>query len=116
MQNIDNVSKPLTFAGNSAFWGAVWGPVHMLHPLWQGKGTFLNLHRSTSASGSKHNIFHITMLQCQIWDRGTGKASEWEALTQGTQGKMTERYVAPYLLQVSAWFLLSELRVKILFI
>ena len=27
------------------------------------------------------------MLQCQIWGRGTGNAGEWEALTQGTQGK-----------------------------
>jgi hypothetical protein len=25
----------------------------------------------------------------QIWDRGTGKAGEWEALTQGTQGEKT---------------------------
>jgi len=29
------------------------------------------------------------MLQGRIWDRGTGKAGEWEALTQGTQGKKT---------------------------
>ena len=42
-------SKPLTFAGNLAFWGAVWCPVHNLHPLWQGKGAFLKLPRSTSA-------------------------------------------------------------------
>jgi len=27
------------------------------------------------------------MLQGQIWGRGTGKAGEWEVLTQGTQGK-----------------------------
>jgi len=40
---LDVISKPLTFAGNSAIWGAVWGPVHILHPLWQGKGIFLNL-------------------------------------------------------------------------
>jgi len=51
------ISKPLTFAENSAFWGAVWGPVRILHPLWQGKGTFLNLPRSTSASGYKHYKF-----------------------------------------------------------
>jgi hypothetical protein len=48
------------------------------------------------------------MLQCQIWGRGTGNAGEWEALTQGTQrGKKS---AAPYLLRVSARFLLSELR------
>jgi len=29
------------------------------------------------------------MLQGRIWDRGTGKAGEWEALTQGTQGEKT---------------------------
>ena len=29
------------------------------------------------------------MLQGLIWVRGTGKAGEWEALTQGTQGKKT---------------------------
>jgi len=27
------------------------------------------------------------MLQGRIWDMGTGNAGEWEALTQGTQGK-----------------------------
>jgi hypothetical protein len=30
------------------------------------------------------------MLQGRIRCRGTGKASEWEALTQGTQGKKTK--------------------------
>jgi hypothetical protein len=30
------------------------------------------------------------MLQGQIWGRGTGKAGEWEALTQGTQGEKTK--------------------------
>ena len=49
------------------------------------------------------------MLQCQIWGRGTGNAGEWKALTQGTQGKKTEKSVAPYLLRVSARFLLSGL-------
>jgi len=29
------------------------------------------------------------MLQGLIWGRGTGKASEWEALTQGAQGEKT---------------------------
>ena len=79
---LDVTSKPLTFAGNSAFWGAVWGPVRILHPIW-GKGTFLKLPRSTSASGYKHYKYHLTMLQCQIWDRGTGNVGVWEALTQG---------------------------------
>ena len=50
------------------------------------------------------------MLQGRIWGRGTGKAGEWEALTQGTQGKKAEKAVAPNLLRVSARFLLSELR------
>ena len=45
------------------------GPVRILHPLWQGKGT-------------------VTM-QGRIWGRGTGNAGKWEALTQGTQGKNT---------------------------
>jgi hypothetical protein len=27
------------------------------------------------------------MLQCQIWGRGIGNASEWKTLTQGTRGK-----------------------------
>jgi len=83
---LDVIPKPLTFAGNSAFWGAVWGPVRILHPLWQGKGTFLKLPRSTSASGYKHYKCHLTMLQCRIWDRGTGNAGVREALTQGTLG------------------------------
>ena len=34
--------------------------------------------------------------ECRIWDRGVGNDGEWEALTQGTQGKKTEKYVAPY--------------------
>jgi len=51
------------------------------------------------------------MLQGRIWGRGTRKAGEWEALTQGTQGK-ERKSVAPYLLRVSARFLLSEVRVK----
>jgi hypothetical protein len=78
---LDVISKPLTFAGNSAFWGAVWGPVHSLHPLWQGKGAILNLTRLTSASGYKHYKCHITMLKCRVWGRGTGNADEWEALS-----------------------------------
>ena len=38
------------------------------------------------------------MLQCRIWDRGTGNAGIWEALTQGTQGKKAEKPDALYLL------------------
>jgi hypothetical protein len=42
---LDVISKPLTFAGNLAFWGVLWGPVRILHPFWQGKGAFLKLPR-----------------------------------------------------------------------
>jgi len=52
------------------------------------------------------------MLQCRIWDRGTGNAGEWEALTQGTQGKK-RKICSSYLLRASALFLLSELRGQI---
>ena len=31
------------------------------------------------------------MLQGRIWGRGTGKAGEWKALTQGTQGKRQKK-------------------------
>jgi hypothetical protein len=49
------------------------------------------------------------MLQCQIWGRdSTGNAGEWKALTQGTKGEK-KKSVAPYLLRVSARFLLSAL-------
>jgi len=37
------------------------------------------------------------MLQCRIWDRGTGNVSEWEALAEGAQGEKT-KIVAPCLL------------------
>jgi hypothetical protein len=46
--------------------------------------------------------------------QGTGNAGVWEALTQGTQGKKADKSAAPYLLRVSAQFLLLELRSKIL--
>ena len=68
------------------------GPGAYLHPLWQGKGAFLMLPRSTSASGYKHYKCYITMLQGRIWGRGTGKAGKWEALTQGTQGEKRKIY------------------------
>ena len=89
---LDVITKPLKFAGNSAFWGAVWGPVHILHPLWHGKGAYLMLPRSTSASGYKHYKCCITMLQVRIRGRNTGKAGEWKALTltQGARGKKRE--------------------------
>jgi hypothetical protein len=82
-------SKTLAFAVNLAVWALLWGPARILHPLWQGKGAFLNLHRWISASGYVHYKCCITMLQCQIWGRGTGNAGEWEALTQETGGKKT---------------------------
>jgi len=80
----------IDIAGNLAFWGVLWGPLRILHPLWQGKGAFLRLPRSTSASGYKQYKFYIAILQCRIRGRGTGKACEWEALTQRTQGEKTE--------------------------
>ena len=43
------ISKPLSFAGRLAFWGAVLGPVYVLHPLWLCKGAYLNLQQLTSA-------------------------------------------------------------------
>ena len=36
------------------------------------------------------------MLQCRIGGRGTGNAGEWEALTQGTQGKKTNLSLHTY--------------------
>jgi len=47
------------------------------------------------------------MLQGRIWGRGTGKAGEWKALTQGTQGKNTGKPIIPYLLRVLARFILK---------
>ena len=90
----------MTFAGSLAFGGVLWGPLRILHPHWQGKGAFLRLPRSTSASGYKHYNFCITMLQYQIWGRGAENAGEWKALTHGTKGETKEKSVAPYLLQV----------------
>ena len=87
---LDVISKHLTFAGNSAFWGAVWGPVRLHPQIWRGKGAFLKLPRSTSASVYKHYKCCIKMLQGRIRGRGTGKAGAWKALTQGAQGKKTE--------------------------
>jgi hypothetical protein len=87
---LDYISKSLTFAGNLAFWGAVWGPGRILHPLWQGKGAFLKLPRLTSASGYKLYECIITMQLCRVWGRCTGNVGEWEALTQGAQAEKTE--------------------------
>ena len=81
------LSKSLILAGNLASWGVLCGPLRILHPLWQGKGPFLRLLRLTSASGYKHYKCYISMLQCQIWGKGTENAGEWKALTQGTKGK-----------------------------
>jgi len=60
---------------------------HNLHPLWQGKGAFLNLPHLTSASGYKHYKCHITMLQCRIWGKGAGIAGEWRHSHKGHRGK-----------------------------
>jgi len=84
---LDVISKPLTFAGNSAFWGAVWGPVRILHPLWQEKGAFLKLPRLTSASGYKHYKCCITMLQGRIWGRVLGKPASGRHSHKGHRGK-----------------------------
>jgi len=37
---LEVISEPLTFAENLAFWGAAWGPVHILHPLGREKVHF----------------------------------------------------------------------------
>jgi len=65
------MSTPSTFAGNLAFWGVLWGPVRNTHPLWQGKGAFMKLTRSTSVSGYKHCIYVI--LQCCNVEFGAGE-------------------------------------------
>jgi len=44
-KKLDFIYKLLAFTGNSASWGAVWGPVRIMHPLWQGKGAIMNSHR-----------------------------------------------------------------------
>ena len=88
----DVISETLTFAGDTAFWGAVWGVgSYAYFALRQEKGAYLKLPRSTSALGYKHYKCYIILLQGRIWGRGTGKAGEWEALTQGTQGEKTEK-------------------------
>ena len=97
----------MTFAGDLAFWGVLWGPLRILHPLWQGKGAFLKLPRSTSASGYEHYKCYVTMSNL-----GQGN---WECLRVGgthtrDTGEKDRKYVAPYLLRVSARFFLSALR------
>jgi len=37
------ISNSLTFAGILTFCRVLWGPLRILHPLWQGKGEFLRL-------------------------------------------------------------------------
>ena len=102
------LSKTLTFSGDLAVQYMCVYFASNMHPLWQGKGAFLKLPRSTFASGFRHYKCCITMLQGRVWGRDTGKAGKWEALTQGTQGKKAEKTVSPHLLRVSARFLLSE--------
>jgi hypothetical protein len=84
--------------------------VPIMHPLWQEKGAVLNLQQLTTTSGYKHNRCRVTMLLCQVQGRGIGNTCEWEARTQGTQGKKTETSVAPHLLRVLARFLYPELQ------
>jgi len=62
------------------------GPAAYFAPILAGKRCALRLPRSTSASAYKHYKCYITMLQCQIWGRGTGNAGEWKALTQRQRG------------------------------
>ena len=105
----DIISEPLTFAGNSAFWGAVWGPVRILHPLWQGKGAFLMLPRSTSASGYK--IKNVVFQCCRVkFGAGVlGKPASGRHSHKGHRGKR-QKSVALYLLRVSSRFFLSAWR------
>jgi len=35
------MSKPLTTTGNSVFWGVLWGPLRILHPLRRGKVVYI---------------------------------------------------------------------------
>jgi hypothetical protein len=92
-----------------AFWGVLWGPLRTLHPLWQGKGAFLRLPRSTSASGYKHYYCYITMLQCLGQGYWECRRVEGTHTSKG-QGENEYKSVAPYLLRISSCFLLSESR------
>jgi len=49
-------------------------------------------------------------MQGRIWDRGTGKAGEWEAHTQGTQGEKIENLLLHTCCAFQLGLLLSELR------
>ena len=97
----------MTFAGNLAFWGVLWGPLRILHPLWQEKDAFLRLPRSTCASGYKHHKCCVTMLQGRI------REGYWESRrVEGTHTRDTgekDKSVASYLLRVLARFFLSAL-------
>jgi len=97
------------YARTLAYLRAVWSSVPKLHPLWQGKGAFLNLQRLTSAFGYRHYRCFIIMLWYSIRGKGTGNVCEWEALTRGTQGKRGKS-VAPHLLRVTAQSLSPELQ------
>jgi len=66
---------------------SLWGSVGPGAPILAGKRCISKVPRSASASDNKRYNCYITMLQRQIWARGTGNAGEWEALTRGTQGK-----------------------------
>ena len=89
---LDFVSNSLTFAVNLAFWGAVWGPVCILHPLWQGKGAFMKLPRSTSASGYEHYKCCVTMLQGRFWGRILGKPASGRHSHKGHRGRRWNKF------------------------
>jgi len=50
------------------------------------------------------------MLHGRIWGRGTEKVGEWEALTQGTQGKKAEKLSLHTCCEFQPSFLHPELR------
>jgi hypothetical protein len=77
----------LTFAGDLAFWGAVWGPVPILHPLRKGKGAVLDCTHQPLLQDISILKYEwcIAMLQRRSWGRVAGNACEREALTQGAQ-------------------------------
>jgi len=55
------------------------------------------------------------MLQGRIWGRGTGKAGEWEALTQGTHDTWEkDKSVAPYCCEFQPGFCSQSCGLKLL--
>jgi hypothetical protein len=81
------------------------GPGAFVALIWQGKVTWWSC-PDWPLLQKIIIINDLTILQSRIWSRGAGNASEWEALTQGTQEKT--KYVAPHQLRVhqhSFWYL-----------